>query len=77
MKIIYLLFVNTFAGNRDQCHPIWLCNQGSTTVVANLSFQRFLFFSNTRARTNDVKIVSIVNNKRKNSIRERNNPILH
>lgn len=80
MKIIDLLFVNTFkqhVGNHDQCHPIWLCNRGSTTVVANLSFQRFFFFerSNIRARTNGVKIVSIVNSKRKNSIRECNNPI--
>lgn len=44
---IDLLFVNTFkqhVGNHDQCHPIWLCNRGSTTVVANLSFQRFFFF---------------------------------
>lgn len=51
MKIIDLLFVNTFkqhVGNHDQCHPIWLCNRGSTTVVANLSFQRFFFFLNAQ-----------------------------
>lgn len=49
MKIIYLLFVNTFAGNRDQCHPIWLSIKARPLSLQIYPFNDF-FFSLTLER---------------------------